>query len=398
MTAQACHELSDTADMDLYDFIPVHADGPKEPTFLYPLEPIGVGTPFVESLASYLTRLSTAHMLPPSAMLREVIVPYLPAKLGRNFAKTIGHQGVITNMNGIREEAETMVEILERLTGRSNLDQLTMLPFSNLLARYELQDLDNSWCPYCLEQQQASGQPVHYHLFWGLRVAKFCPLHSSRLWQCCPHCKSVQPIIGSRSVNGYCYKCQTWLGIGPNGIMKAVGAGKGNFFVRLFTWQYTVGQKRKRQSFPSMLEYLIGHHVKKKNVASVAKLLHLPTSIIEALLANKMLPALGMVFWIGRVFKIDPFDILTKTGEEMAAKDQEEASKTNHVTFDLNRIKWEQLEGLLRDVASGRASAMKLEDIARVYRCPASELSKRFAEHCCGIAKRFDQFVAGHSR
>ena len=390
MTPQAYPEPSDIAEMELYDFIPVHADGPLEPTFLYPLEPIGIGTPFVEGLASYLTRLSAAHLLPPSAMLREVIVPHLPANLGRNFNNTIGRQGVITNMNGIRGEAKTMVEILERLTGRSNLAQLTMLPFSNLLARYELQDMDNSWCPYCLEQQRASGQPVHYHLFWSLRVAKFCPLHSSRLWQSCTHCKSVQPIIGSRSVNGYCYKCQTWLGIGPNGIQKAVGAGTANFFVRLFTWQYTVGHKR-RQSFPSMLEYLIGHHVKKKNVASVAKLLHLPTSIIEALLANKMLPALGMVFWIGRVFKIDPFDILTKTGEEMAAKDQEEASKTNHITFDLNRIKWSQLEGLLRDVASAKASAMRVEDIAKVYKIQLNIIKLRYPTFYAQIIERTEQ-------
>ena len=143
-----------------------------------------------------------------------------------------------------------------------------------------------------------------------------------------------------------------------------------------------------------MLEYLIGHHVKKKNVASVAKLLHLPASIIEALLANKMLPALGMVFWIGRVFKIDPFDILTKTEEEMAAKDQQEASKTNHVTFDLNRIKWKQLEGLLRDVASGKASAMRVEDIARVYRCPVNELTSRYPEYCSKISERLTQLTA----
>lgn len=388
MTPQAYPEPSDIAEMELYDFIPVHAAGPQEPTFLYPLEPIGIGTPFVEGLASYLTRLTAAHMLPPSAMLREVIVPHLPANLGRNFNNTIGRQGVITNMNGIRGEAKTMVEILERLTGRSNLALLTMLPFSNLLARYELQDMDNSWCPYCLEQQRASGQPVHYHLFWSLRVAKFCPLHSSRLGQSCPHCKSAQPIIGSRSVNGYCCNCKNWLGTGSNGIKKAMGTGEGNFFVRLFTWQYNIGKKRKLQSFPSMLEYLIGHHVKKKDVTSMAKLLHLPTSIIEALLANKMLPALGMVFWTGRVFKIDPFDILTKTGEEMAAKDQEEASKTNHVTFDLNRIKWSQLEGLLRDVASGKASAMRVEDIARIYRCPANELRGRYPAFCADITKR----------
>lgn len=388
MTTQAYPELSDSIDMELYNFIPVHADGPKEPTFLYPLEPIGVGTPFVESLASYLTRLSAAHMLPPSAMLREVIVPYLPAKLSRNFDNTIGHQGVITNMNGIREEAETMVGILEQLTGRTNLARLTMLPFSNLLARYELQDMDNSWCPYCLEQQRAFGQPVHYHLLWSLRVAKFCPLHRSGLWQSCPHCKSVQPIIGSRSVNGYCYKCQTWLGIGSNGITKSVGAGEGNFFVRLFTWQYTVGQKRKQQSFPSMLEYLIGHHMKWKNAASIARLLHLPTSIIEELLANKMLPALGVIFWIGRVFKIDPFDILTKTGEEMAAKDQEEAAKVNHITFDLNRINWKQLEGLLRDVANGRASLMRVEDIARVYKCSTEEIISRYPVVCGDIIRK----------
>lgn len=98
-----------------------------------------------------------------------------------------------------------------------------------------------------------------------------------------------------------------------------------------------------------------------------------------------MLPALGVVFWIGQVFKVDPFDLLTKSGEEMAAKDVATVAKGNYSAFDQNRVDWKQLEGVLRDVASGKASAMRVEDIARVYRCPTSELIRRYPEYCCGI-------------
>jgi hypothetical protein len=137
-----------------------------------------------------------------------------------------------------------------------------------------------------------------------------------------------------------------------------------------------------------MLEYLTGSQVKKQDVASLGKLLHLPEPLINELLIEGMLPSLGVVFWIAKVFKIDPLDILTKSGEEMAAKDIEAASKTDFSAFDQNRINWKQLEGLLRDVASGKASVMRVEDIARVYRCSSEKIFLRYPELCEKVVNR----------
>lgn len=138
--------------------------------------------------------------------------------------------------------------------------------------------------------------------------------------------------------------------------------------------------------------------MKKHDVKSLATILHLPDSIIESLLEEKMLPALGVVFWIGQVFKIDPFDILTKTGEEIAAKDVATVAKANYLAFDQNRVNWKQLEGLLRDVASGKASAMRVEDIARVYRCTPEAIASSYPELCDQIKVRFRQLDTGRSK
>lgn len=44
---------------------------------LYPLKPIGVGTPLVESLTSYLTRLAYAHCVPVTKLAEVEIAPLL---------------------------------------------------------------------------------------------------------------------------------------------------------------------------------------------------------------------------------------------------------------------------------------------------------------------------------
>jgi hypothetical protein len=386
MNAYVNSELCESIDEGMmYEFIPARFVQP-EPTVLYSLEPIGTGTPFVESLASYLVRLSGAHMLPLSVMLRHVIAPHLP-KNNHNLNHDIGKQSIVTNMNGIGEDACTMVGILEKLTGRTNLVQLTMLPFLNLLPKYNLQDQSSSWCPYCFYQQRESGQLVYSPLLWNLKMVTKCPLHNCFLWKKCPHCKTKQPVIGAQSVVGYCNRCKAWLGIQPNRPCTA-DAGESNFFVRLFKWQHAVGYSRRQPTFPSMLEYLTGSQVKKQDVASLGKLLHLPEPLINELLIEGMLPSLGVVFWIAKVFKIDPLDILTKSGEEMAAKDIEAASKTDFSAFDQNRINWKQLEGLLRDVASGKASVMRVEDIARVYRCSSEKIFLRYPELCEKVVNR----------
>ena len=58
----------------------------KPPTFsprsrLFHLVPIGIGTPHVESLTSYVSRLAVAHSVPPGTLLAIEIGPKRQNKL-----------------------------------------------------------------------------------------------------------------------------------------------------------------------------------------------------------------------------------------------------------------------------------------------------------------------------
>lgn len=329
----ALTSLADDVDQYLYDFIPVRAAALRKPTVLYSLEPIGVETPLVESLSSYLARLAAAHMLPVSALLRNVIAGYLPMD-NHNLAKVIGPQTIIKNMNGMGEAASSLVEVLEKLTGRTNLASLTMMPFSRLISPRRLMNSESAWCPYCLEEWKAKEQTVYFPLLWSLKESRKCPVHRCFLSWACPHCNAASPVIASRTVMGYCHRCNGWLGYAPKAKSRTQRIVNKNVFIHLFEWQYEIGIHRQQATFPSILKYLMGSKMKVSDVASIAKLLRIDDSIIHLLLTGELLPALGVVFWISKVFKVDPMDILTVSGEEMLHRDSAKIANINFLTLN----------------------------------------------------------------
>ncbi|HQN18253.1 MAG TPA: hypothetical protein PKV86_03905, partial [Syntrophobacteraceae bacterium] len=78
--------------------------------------------------------------------------------------------------------------------------------------------------------------------------------------------------------------------------------------------------------------------------------------------------AVKLVFWISRVFEMDPVDILTVSGAEMERRDMEAIANCDNSVLNPDDIDWPRLHHLLKDVACGKASAMRVADIARVYR------------------------------
>lgn len=93
---------------------------------LYHLEPIGIGTPFVESLASYIVRLANAHCVSTQTLVTQEILPLLEkhAQSGTRSEKTL-------TVNGMSSLAEEWVCALEQLTLNNNLRYLTMLTCIN---------------------------------------------------------------------------------------------------------------------------------------------------------------------------------------------------------------------------------------------------------------------------
>ena len=196
----------------------------KPPVFpphsrLYHLEPIGVGTPMVESLTSYVSRLADMHSVHPFLLVTRVIVPHLPGAhpdrvdwtsdiyLGGFWAES----GVV---NGLRKRARDWVETLEKLTLRRDLQFLTLLFWEEVFSPRSLLRSTHAWCPVCYEEWRQAGQIVYQPLLWQLQVLGRCPRHLHPLHVRCPYpdCRRIQPYLAQRSRCGYCPRCSRWLG------------------------------------------------------------------------------------------------------------------------------------------------------------------------------------------
>ena len=131
---------------------------------LYPLKPIGIETPQVESLTSYISRLAEAHCLPMRKLVLHIILPlygksYLPS--GAEDSNITAFWKDSSAFNGTSTSAGELVGVLERLTNRDNLRFLTMLPWAEALSCRYLTRRTKAWCPFCYQEWQEEGRPIY---------------------------------------------------------------------------------------------------------------------------------------------------------------------------------------------------------------------------------------------
>jgi TniQ len=186
---------------------------------LYHLEPVGVGSPMVESLTSYLTRLAEAHSLHLRTLVTDEILPRLhQSHLYRDGRPTYDHltrfwkQSV--TLNGTSATSNDWVQALEQLTLRRDLRFLTMLTWAPVLSSRALLRRTQAWCPVCYEEWRESGQVIYQPLLWALEVIRVCPYHGLRLHLHCPYadCGNEYSALVPHSQTGYCPRCERWLG------------------------------------------------------------------------------------------------------------------------------------------------------------------------------------------
>lgn len=184
-------------------------------SYLYHLAPIGVGTPLIESLTSYICRLAQALNLTAGALLQEIFVSAtgklnLPAVPGFNEMYRRGGPVLL----GVTPFAATCVEHLTAMTLRPDLIYLTMLPWRQVLGNMSLIKAAAHWCPQCYEEQRRSGKPIYTPLLWTLTGIEICTTHKCRLLETCPNpkCRKPQLHITRNMQTGFCQVCETWLG------------------------------------------------------------------------------------------------------------------------------------------------------------------------------------------
>ncbi len=188
---------------------------------LYRLEPIGMGTPEVESLSSYLNRLAQAHCVTVSALIAHELVPQLgtpasararrAAALVRGVPRGLG-QPLAQRIYGLGRTAATWVDGLEGLTGRRDLRFLTLLVWRDVLPDRHLFSPRLRWCPACFDAWLTTGDMLYDPLLWKLNPITTCVRHQRRLRSRCRACQQRPTTFSGRSRPGYCSRCGAWLG------------------------------------------------------------------------------------------------------------------------------------------------------------------------------------------
>ncbi|MBI4496626.1 MAG: TniQ family protein [Chloroflexi bacterium] len=185
---------------------------------LFPLAPVGIGTPETECLTSYITRLAEAH----GVLTRDLVVHELAGFLGRAHLAQSRNLGLLSAfwrnetraLNGTRTLAHNMVQGLEALTGRQGLRFLTLLTWTEVLPVQQLQRRSRAWCPHCYEEWRQAKQTVYEPLLWSLAPVTICPRHRRLLQGICPYpdCRQRSHWLSARSRCGYCARCGRFLG------------------------------------------------------------------------------------------------------------------------------------------------------------------------------------------
>ena len=163
------------SDLDLYDriILPETLEIPKR-SRLYFLEPIGVGTPYTESLSSYLCRLAQEHCVTPQKhcvtpqkLIMGEIAPlimgdnYHSEMLSKNVSTIFGNSDAKPAINGMRDMTRSLVDALENLTLRQDLTFLSCLTWKGIIKERGSFRQNKAWCPQCFEQWRIEKKPIY---------------------------------------------------------------------------------------------------------------------------------------------------------------------------------------------------------------------------------------------
>lgn len=187
-------------------------------SYLYSLPPIGIGTPMVESLTSYIQRLAAAHAVETGTLVNcELLlrVPYTKGALSGKLPTKLPQYSFYIEaytLNGTGDRARLWTSALEELTQVQRLGLLTTLPWANMIDRVHLLRTNRAWCSSCYESWRSSGHPVYEPLLWMFQVVTVCHHHRQPLDSTCPSCGRTQYVFSSKSRPGHCSRCQSWLG------------------------------------------------------------------------------------------------------------------------------------------------------------------------------------------
>ena len=183
---------------------------------LYSLAPIGVGTPVVESLTSYINRLAWLYRISPRILVAEEVIPRLRGSYyfqsSQSALSKFCHQEAIS-VNGFGESAVDWCATIEELTQQTGLQKLTLGKWASSIPSRRLLRVTPAWCPVCYAEWQEKKLSIYQPLLWMLQIVTSCTQHRRKLEEQCKKCQKRQAVFPSKTQPGHCTQCGIWLGL-----------------------------------------------------------------------------------------------------------------------------------------------------------------------------------------
>ena len=175
-------------------------------SFLFPMELRELGTLDVESFGSYIHRLSHAHGVTASRMLKDVCGWYRSRHVSeRDELPSFHNNGGLPTYIRPNKTTAYILKAFSKATGRNDLRSGTFLAFNNALRRSSNTfSGDFRWCPACMKEHRRMHDDGYYKLYWSLLDITHCPIHGVEIITQCQSCGSKQGGLGHKN---FCRKC-----------------------------------------------------------------------------------------------------------------------------------------------------------------------------------------------
>ncbi|MBJ8027409.1 TniQ family protein [Bacillus cereus group sp. N21] len=355
---------------------------------MYSLKPIGIEGPYIESLTSYLIRLSEVHQVYPSSLISYVIAPILNKEF-LIYSTTRGgnrfYDGAKT-MNGFGSNALDTVNVLEKLTQVRQLSILTLASIREVVPlRYLLKNY-LSWCSVCYEEQLNTGDAIYNLLLWSLEMVNTCSKHKCKLETECFLCHKKIPLLHRKSQNGYCPYCNNWLGRETN-LNKHLDENDFDYKITLMAEQIIKHKEQieisaSKQQIIRNLTHLVNIYTE-GNMQGFARNLNLAKTTLWDWCNGKALPPLSRVLEICYLFNMSPVSFyiedisVNKKQIVFNARSYSKDSKKREIKFD-----YDTALSILRKYAHRSDSIVSMNELARQLGYPKRTLYKHFPDLC----------------
>lgn len=182
---------------------------------MFHLKPIGIGTPYVESLTGYIKRLAEAHSVSVGILLSKEILPTIENNTNKRIWNANIYGKRSRRINSVSCLSHNIIDVLSQKTLIEGLKSLTFLWTDVIDNKYIFRD-HQVWCPLCYQENLETKQSIYEPLLWNFKEVKTCKRHNTFLVDECPCCHNRLEILSNLSRPGYCNKCHAWLGQNNN--------------------------------------------------------------------------------------------------------------------------------------------------------------------------------------